>query len=464
MLRKKIEIKEVFAKTKVNSLWNGYRLETDDVELNKVFDNIKKNNQLLKIFKAQEVQNTIYGSSYAFFDIEENGAIHIGLWDQDNENESAKIDGLVEYAITGRRTLTEPSGRPVVILECRTENETLIQPLTPATKTTLLKRFQIKTPDYVLKKSKKQTIKHNYGVISAKQFLNLNVIDRNVNEMFLPDNANVAFLEPLINRTLNYIYEEQELDKTRVFGQFSQQDLDRMNERNAITNDMIFELRRQGILTGNEDLDDLYAASAKPAMSRFVWSTPDSGNNIQIQTSNFDLQKLTLGLNALIEVYFELSGLSFSLGKTSQAVKSKEEVLAQQRTTIETIKTYKALREEDYTDFFNRIIIAVLGKEVADNLKGKWSFTIISNVINAENQDIDTISKALASNIISKKQAIQQWNADLTDAEINKLMLELESQETQEWNKTQDKQENEEEDTQTNTEDLGKKETVIEEK
>ncbi len=138
--------------------------------------------------------------------------------------------------------------------------------------------------------------------------------------------------------------------------------------------------------------------------------------------------------------------------------------MAQQRTTIETIKTYKALREEDYTDFFNRIIIAVLGKEVADNLKGKWSFTIISNVINAENQDIDTISKALASNIISKKQAIQQWNADLTDAEINKLMLELESQETQEWNKTQDKQENEEEDTQTNTEDLGKKETVIEEK
>lgn len=429
--KKSLNIQEMLANSKVNTLWNGFRIKNDANELVEFFDNLQNNNDLLLIFKSMERFCSLYGSAYIFFDIDENKRIHLGVYVNNVANQIAKIDGLVEYAGVGVRIITiTKTGTQISVKECRTANETQVIPYSGTSiprKYLPIDTFTITLPEKINELGKPRIIKHNYGVLSMKQILNKNIIDWEFNENVLPDNASVKHLEPIINDCLNYINDEQELNKTRVFGQFSNQDIEKV-AKTPKTMESLLALQKAGLVDStlvDDFYNRIYTPEQKIASSRLFFNTNGGANAIDIMKGDIDIEKLTNGLNVLIETYFNGAGMSYQLGKSSNSasVKSIQEIQAQQRTTYETIKMTNTLRKQQLEEFIERIMIAY-GLE--PNLyKGRWNIEIISNILNSQDSDIDSIIKLYNSKLITQEEATKRANPNMNENDINAMLGEL---------------------------------------
>lgn len=322
------------------------------------------------------------------------------------------------------------TGTQISVKECRTANETQVIPYSgTSTPRQLLPidTFTIKIPQKINELSKTQVIKHNYGVLSMKQILNKNIIDWEFNEEVLPDNYSVSYLEPIINECLDYIAQEQDFNHTRVFGSFSNQDIEKL-VKTPKTMESLRGLQKAGLIDStmvDDFYERVYTPEQKLASGRWMFNTHGGDNSIEVMQGNLDIEHLTRGLNSLIETYFNGAGLSYALGsnKDSQAVKSIQEVQAQTRTTYETIKMTNTLRKEQLEEFIERIMIAYgLNPQ---NFKGQWSFEVISNILNSQESDIDNIIKLYNGGLISQEEAIKRANPHMTNNDIDKMFSEI---------------------------------------
>lgn len=431
--KKSLDIKEMLANSKVNTLWSGFRINNDNEQLNEFFENLQNNNDLLLIFKSMERFCSKEGSAYIFFDIDENKKISVGVYAPNVANQIVKIDGLVEYAGVGVRVISiTKTGTQISVKECRTSNQTQVIPYggtsTPR-KYLPIDTFTITLPDKVNELGTPRVVNHNYGVLSMKQILNKNIIDWEFNESVLPDNASVQHLEPIINDCLNYINDEQELNKTRVFGQFSNQDIEKV-AKVPKTMESLIGLQKAGLVDStlvDDFYNRIYTPEQKVANSRLFFNTSGGSNSVDIMKGDLDIEKLTKGLNVLIETYFNGAGMSYSLSSSGNSVKSIQEIQAQQRTTYETIKMTNTLRKQQIEEFIERIMIAY-GLE-PKLYKGQWNIEIISNILNAQDSDIENIIKLKQANLISQEVAVKRANPNMNNDDVENMLLEIKQNE-----------------------------------
>lgn len=429
----KLRLRDWVARTKVKELWTGYRIDCGIVEENEelkdFFDNLEKND-LMKIFKNSERYNSIYGDSLNFFDIEGED-LKLGTYLPNVLNQTLKIDGIDEYASIGVRQVTATNGGWVVsVKECRTKNElqrVAYGGISGQAEVIPVDVFMIKTPEIIKERAKVGNFPLNYNnVLSAKQFLNKDIVDFENEAYMLPDTYNGQQYEDLIIEMVSYIEDEKEANRTRVFGMFSNQDTIEQGKVKNIQKNLNL-LVSAGVLdpTTEEYYNEMFVNPKELLKNNFFVQTQGGNNRVDVQEGNFDLERQTKGLIEMIGLYFSAAGLDSPLVKTGGAVKSVSEIKMMVRNSFETIKEANILRTAQIEEFIERMMIAK-GIDPLKN-KGKWKFNILSGILDEEKESIDAIEKQIEKELLSRKTAIgninKEWNEDRVEEEL-KLIIE----------------------------------------
>lgn len=427
----KLRLRNLVASYKIKSLWNGYRIHIYDDSLEEFFKNLEDNNNLLHIFKSAERQASVLGSYQMFFDIDKvDKSIKLATYIPNEINQTLKIDGLTEYASVGVRQVSRTkNGVVMAVRECRTANEIQIQPYLGASAKfdkIPVDVFTIKTPQAVLDKLNFGTFKLDYGVLSCKQFLNKEIIDYEVNEFLLSDTYEVRYLEDLLINTFMFMDGETDTNITRVIGQFSNQDIANINKPNQILS-QLEGLERTGMIdkTSVEGFAEMiYDPEQSLLNSRGLLSTIGSGNEVVVQHSTLDMKNTAEGYNKLLEIYFLGAGLDFPLKeKKGMGSATQAQIKQEARVTHDTIATANYLRTNQIQEFIERIMIAygIDPLEVRD----KWSFQIVSNLINESQHDIENIIKMKADGLVSEEIAITRANTDLDKEALERMIKDI---------------------------------------
>ena len=436
----KINYKLMVAKVKSNALYSDIKITYKEgkPELQEFFNMLETYNDVFNICKANELIISQYGRSYLYFDIHTlpsgKRIVKIGMYEYDINNNAVRVGGLDEFAIVGKRVITNtPNGLQAAVLEIRTATEKQQRALTGGIeklKSVPIESFQIDLPkiiknyDYGVK----QKINYN-NVLSAMEFLNFNIITFNNEQNFnvLPDDSSVGYLLDTLDDYLMWVDKELKIDITRFFGNFNFQDYtDPAILANAKRE--VFNAEKGGLLPiGSADIMKATIDTSAISTSRTFINTVGSSNKVEVSHSNLKMKEIMDGYNSILENYYNGCGLDYNLAQGSNTnQKTTSEVKTNNQRTYETIKTANDWRTKQYEKFIERIMSAY-GLNPA-NYKKDWSFDIISNILEDSELDKDNIIKLYDSGLISKKEAIKRANPHMTKWDLETMMSEIEEE------------------------------------
>lgn len=439
-----LDVREMLARQKTNTLWTNYRLDTENEELKVVFDNIKKNNDLLLLFKGAERYLSKDGKIYFCWDIWEPNEIgnkerQISVFYAfpSERNQTMRYFQQKEYAgICEIQPTTNDSGIYQRFIQLRTLNETQTKPIALGFgKQIPIDIFFFKTPKFLnyWNNCIKAPRKHNYGVLSIKEMLNINIIDFGKrSESALCDDYPVQHLREMINGMLVFYKKEMNKNQTKWVGEFaSYQDFYKESPKGA---QALYAMNKMGQGVINKSLAqrylDMVDDSKQPTILEddYILNLRNANSKIDKMQSTFDGEAIARALTSLLEIYFNGAGYDYSVQSLSgqKQYTSTSEIQTQNRRTTESIKMTIVLRQNQYKEIIENIIDAWFG-EVGyhEKFENEWEFKVISNIVNEEAYSVDKIVVMKDNGLISNDLAIEKANKDLSEGDITKLKEEI---------------------------------------
>ncbi len=420
-----LDVRFMLANCKAQILYSGFSFEWDeqDANLTNFFNVLQNHNDWLKILHTTEIQNSVYGKSYLFFDMLAGSIPKIGVYEYNSQNQCLKIDGENQVYIQGSRVLMSgANGIKTKIWEFRTPNSTkrIIQAGSTFTDTIPVGiGGTIKTPEIVKNYIKNNEIVVNdFTAMTAMELLNKNYIDLGWNneEQKLADDYSAQDLRDLINRKLNWIDSEMDLNHTRVIGMFDNQSINQMESA--------YNAKRKSNPWATEE-----NFGQSVIRNKLILQSRGTDADVEVQETNLNVESYINGLNKLIELYFQASGLDYGLTLGS-GQKTVAEVQTTYKRTYETIKATNQLRTKQLTKFIENIMIAC--KLNPTEYKGKWKVKIISEILNDNLQSPDTVLNLYNNRLMTEKHAIQTLNPNFNSYEVSAYIEELEQEKQKE--------------------------------
>lgn len=443
-----VDVREMLARQKTNTLWTNYRLDTEDEELKVVFDNLKKHNDLLLLFKGAERFLSKDGKIYFCWDIWNKGEIgnsekQISVFYAfpSSRNQTMRYFQQKEYAgVCEIQPTTNDSGIYQRFIQLRTINQTETKPISIGFVNQIpIDIFWFQTPKFLSywNNISNKTRTHNYGVLSIKELLNINIIDYGRNsEQNLSDDYPVAHLREMINGMLVFYKKELNKNQTKWVGEFgSFQDFYKEKPKSA---QAFYALQKLGNGNINKNVAQKYVDMIDPNRQPtileddYIINLRSSNAKVDKMQSTFDGEAIARAITSLLEIYFNGAGYDYSVQSLSGQAQytSTSEIQTQNRRTTESIKMTIVLRQNQYKEIFENIIDAWFG-EVGYHKKfeNKWEFKVISNIVNEEAYSVEKIVLMKENGLISNDLAIEKANKDLSEGDITKLKEEIKKEE-----------------------------------
>lgn len=444
-----IDVREMLARQKVNIMFSNFRLDTEDKKLKEIFDNIKKNNDLMQLMKGMERYLSKDGKAYLVFDVFEKGEygyvektikLMMGV-PYEGRNQTVRQFQQKEWVGTVViQTTSTKQGMRQKVYQCRTFNETQNVVLDSALPRDGLPLdvFYVKTPDFLIPYMEPHTRVHNYGVLSMKEMLNKNIVDfADENDIYLTDDYPVSYLREVINSYLVFMKEEQKKNGTKwagTFGSFAD-----MFQKSPDIATFAYASKNGGKLNATEvqRLIEQNRQDKSILENDYIMKLNTGGDTklVEKMQSTFSMEDMMRGLCSLLEIYFNGAGFDYSVQTMSGATQytSSSEIQTQNRRTTETIKECILLRQEQFTEMINKIIDAYEGKvDAHKKYIDKWDFKIISNIVNEEAYSVEKIVTMLENGLISRELAIEKANKDLNATDLQDLIKQIEKEQAEE--------------------------------
>lgn len=435
-----VDVQEMLARQKQNTLWSNFTLTTDNEQLQELFDAVEKYNNLTLLFKGMERYLSKDGKVSLVWDIftpEEFGTnervpiLYMGKQSRQNQTmrfaQQKEFAGIVEIEATANQ-----QGIKQVVRQLRTNDQTQQIVLINAVSDNIpIDIFLMKTPKFLKLFQQSGIRNHNYGVLSVKEILNKSIVDFNGDQdAFLVDDYPVSHLRNMINGMLVFYKKEQVKNSTKWVGKFgSYQDMFKPQSPEA---------KVLNLINGQHNKDILKQLANRQSYEKTIleddYILPTTGSQMQVDKiqSTFDGEQISRAITSLLEIYFNGAGMDFSMQSMSGASQytNNAGIQTQNRRTTETIKECIVLREKQYGDCLKDLIDAWFGKVGKHKeFDGQWQFKILSNIVNEEQYSTEKIVLMQENGLISKKVAIQKANKDMSKWELDKMISDIEKEE-----------------------------------
>lgn len=418
---------------------------------------ILNNNNIERLLKSDTRQKSLYGKSYVGFDMWEGKPI---MWvaEYSARNTALRINGMQEFAVRVVRNYSTFTGNTTILTN---EVTYTISDATylflggvgagkiqvadnnnSATRSTSYSfpfdYVSLKTPDYIVEQNKQGTHTHDLGVIPAMEMMNKDVIDEinNMGGKKWSDWYPALDYIPLINKYLDFIAWEMNLDHTRIMGFFSQQDLIKLQQEaravsdssdpSATLKEILYNYYMQRI--SEEKFGNPTGEDTAIRRKLVIKTLGADGSPLDKMNSTFDGSKHFKGLQDIIALIYKICGYSW----TNEGYQSSYENVSQTQNTLRNV--YETTREKNelftrqwkkllskiyYVIFKNNYGLTISLEEVEDSFDDYVDFQIVSNIITQQNNDWRKNMELYNNKLLSTKRAIRMLWPELTDEEVN---------------------------------------------
>lgn len=295
--------------------------------------------------------------------------------------------------------------------------------------------------------SRETALRTNYGIISAKEFYNADIVDFERNQFKLPDCYPVYWLLNLINGEksfLKFLYDEPNLDFTTRMGKFNLSDVEpsqyvmeqqkKMVGRNVASNVGDYVKAMNRLIMNQEE------KRQNPLKAKMFITTHESGNEIKTMQTTFDGTRHIDYLNNLVQFIYKSSGYSWTT-EDSAAMRTNEGVQTVNKLSYETTKMKVSLLNRLWREFFSDIAYGYYHqahfndadvREKAMQVKKDFykviKFNVISNLLNDYLHKDERIITLKDAGLMSNDRAMELVNEDMTKEEIAEMTSQVETE------------------------------------
>ncbi len=380
-----INLQEIIANHGSKLLWgNGYTLTSEHEEYKRAIEKLKEWNNLDSLFYQDCHIKSGYGYSITQIDRTKTGRIVLTFAQPYAQSRVARVLETEYSASTWSRI--QYDDQSIFVKTTYTPNQ-IIRYFTSDTVT--LDGLQEK----ISKDLQLPLIEnHNLGIIPVKFMQNLpkkNFFGGVIGDYY-PDMTPIKGLQKLLNHTFEIIWKELEYNRTRVFADITEQEINQSKSA--------FEFKKL--------FDDFILQTNLKSYGNSSGTLP-----IAIIQGNPVLDKYADFIQFIIDKAFEGSGYSPVNDTTSQ--KTEAEVLITNSRDMETTRIKRTLNQSDWNEIFQRCFI-LMG---LDGDKSKWTFEIKENTITdrLKSLEIDEVELRLGitniKRIIVKRYGVSEEEA-----------------------------------------------------
>ncbi|WP_342266207.1 hypothetical protein [Spiroplasma endosymbiont of Villa modesta] len=369
-----VNLSEMVANHGSKLLWgNGYTLTSEDDDYKRAIEKLKEWNNFDSLFYQDCHIKSGYGYSIIQIDKSKAGRIALNFAQPYAQSRVARVLETEYSASTWSRL--QYDDQSIYVKTTYTPNQ-IIRYFTSDTVT--LDGLQKEISDDL----KLPLIEnHNLGIIPVKFMQNLpkkNFFGGVIGDYY-PDNTACKGLQKLLNHTFEIVWKELEYNRTRVFANITQQEVNQ--SKTAF------------------DFKKLFGDFILQTNLRSVGSTSGTLPIAVIQGTPI-LDKYVEFIQFIIDKYFEANGYSPVNDTTSQ--KTEAEVLITNSRDMETTRIKRTLNQSDWNEIFQRCFI-LMG---LDGDKSKWTFEIKENTITDRLKSLEIDEAELRLGITNIKRII----------------------------------------------------------
>lgn len=422
-----VDIKEAIARTAQEATANDFyfELKQENKEWEEFIDNIKQNNELLKLIKSDVRLKSLYGKNYLAFEFYDNKILIFNADIDNTRNKTIRINQQKEVVGSIYRKVAVLNDMEYLsIIERHTEHTIKREyPTSVGVNQFLLDEYMLNSPKYFKDLYTEKTKEHNYGVLCIKEMLNRSLIDfeSQTNDK-LTDWYSARDLIKEFNELMEFSRKERNLNHTRIVGSI----IDTQRQQNNSKNIFAF----------NEDIIN----------SDLILSTLGAEkNSFEIMQSTYDMQQHIQAANELLDLIFKLSGYVWNQGDKTN-YQNTETSSNLNRATFETTKMKVELYTNDWIEFLKRIAIAYFkvrkygdrrlssieqaehNKKISFEFDNLINFKIISNLIKDYNDNTQRVIELYGSDLMPLEVAINKLYTEYTAEEQTEIIAKLESQ------------------------------------
>lgn len=241
----------------------------------------------------------------------------------------------------------------------------------------------------------KEEWKHQLGILPVSLFTNLEIYTIAPSDLSrLADDYEVRNLPYAINQTYRSEIKEQLLDTTKVFGNFSQATLKKM--------------QKLGFDYSQQLLSQLFI---KVPLSN------DSNKMVEVSQANLSqLAPLIQARQDSMRAYFNGCGYSYTTG--DETLNTNASTLFSKGQDIETTKFKRGLRQQQYSEFIKKFLIA-MGEISAEEIDDyDIIFRIKENVVQSPDQIIQSEIAMIEAGLQTRAEALARIrDMDIKEAE-----------------------------------------------
>ena len=405
-----INLQEVVANRAAKQLWgNGFHLTSEDENIQKIFDKLQEDNDLLSIFYAAEKLMSVYGVAIFTIDKTENDSVFFNIAQPYAQSRVARVgENEISAFVIQRYIYYDTSA---FLKTTYTKND--------ITREWLDQNYEVVVESVRTKLDKKyKLIKHevhNYGFIPVMFFQNLpkkNFYgDSNIGNYY-PDNTPVKDLQLLLNASFNMLVHELRANRTRVFGKWSQQEI-----QQALTQMGISESSKQNVI--KNVLTELIESGI------FIQSdTGIMGDNSKTIEMLIADPKFSQYIDLLVWIQDQhIKGCGYSSDKSDNQVKTAFELNIAQSDDLETSRMKRNLRQHQYKRMIDKLLVI----KGIDNETIDFSFEIKENNIIDRTQEITNSISLIQSGLSTREREIKRLNG-ITEEEAIKIKQEIDQE------------------------------------
>ena len=414
-----LNLQELVAKRAANQLWgNGFNLASENEAIQKKIDILVSNNDFFSLGYSAEKTLSAYGVVILTIDISKTGIPIVSIAQPFGQSRVSRLNWDVTSADTWVR-MNQNDNSPYlhttylpnkITRQFVDSNNTVI---TAGNTADLFKKYHLK-----------ETETTNYGFIPVEFFQNLpkkNFFgDSNIGSYY-PDNTAVKNLQNFIQELWAWLIHEMRFNRTRFFGQMSQQELFKLADRTrpldpwtSINNaDLVRQLVSDAWIQTN-----LGIAGAT------------AGRTLEILVAQPQFNEAIKTLDWAISTYF--IGCGYSKENEGSVQQTAFESTVKQSDDIETTRMKRTLRQRQFNRLIKKVLIAMCDEKTEKELikailAGNFSFEIKENNIIDRDKEIAQQQQLLALGLTTKKRAIQKLFG-VNEKEAEEMLKDIENE------------------------------------
>ena len=409
-----LNLQEIVSNLSAKLLWgNGYILSSTEPDIKDAIEKLEKANNLTAFFYEQEKVLSVFGSSITTIDKTEGDYIVLTIAQPNSVSRVARINETelqatvlmrykyddIDYFI--RTIYTDKE----IKRELTDTNETAV---VGASYEKVNKDLQLKTYEA-----------HDYGTVPIIYLQNLPFKNfyggSNVGSAY-PDNTAVKNLQIALDKHFETLLHELQFNRTRVFGRFTQLELNQLQTSTAF-----------GVSYKNREL-------IQQLLSDFIVQTdagiPGDQRSVDILMSDPKLQVIFDAIDSLINIYKE--GCGYSREGDGQKDQTAFEMAVKKSNDLATTRIKRTLRTRQYKRMLKKIFIMMGVDRSLVEQKDSFVFEIKENIIMDEIKKIEISNSLIETGLSSRVREIAKFNGvSLEEAEKLKEKIDAENQRDQ---------------------------------